>query len=72
MLGERPTSGINERVLISVKQTQTFSLSLHYYVNENEILKFKSDNKNVDFPTQFCWKIMNFKKFILKIVRVTI
>ena len=72
MLGERPTSGINERVLISVKQTQTFSLSLHYYVNENEILKFKSDNKNVDFPTQFCWKIMNFKKFILKIVRVII
>ena len=38
-----------------------FFLSLHYnadnsylFVNENEIFKFKADNKNVNFPTQFC------------------
>ena len=35
-------------------------LSLHYnadnsylFVNEKEIFKFKADNKNVNFPTQF-------------------
>ena len=38
-----------------------FFLSLHcnadnsyLFVNENEIFKFKADNKNVNFPTQFC------------------
>ena len=44
-----------------------FFLSLHYnadnsylFVNENEIFKFKADNKNVNFPTQFClWSISN-------------
>ena len=42
-----------------------FFLSLHYnadnsylFVNENEI--FKADNKNVNFPTQFClWSVSN-------------
>ena len=36
-------------------------MSLHYnadnsylFVNEKEIFKFKADNKNVDFPSQFC------------------
>ena len=36
-------------------------MSLHYnddniylFVNEKEIFKFKADNKNVHFPTQFC------------------
>ena len=24
------------------------------FVNEKEIFKFKADNKNVNFPTQFC------------------
>ena len=38
-------------------------MSLHYnddnsylFVNGKEILKFKTDNKNVSFPTQFCLK----------------
>ena len=38
-----------------------FWLSLHYngdniyfFVNGKEIFKFKADNKNVNFPTQFC------------------
>ena len=38
-----------------------FSLSLHYnvdnsylFVNGKEIFKFKADNTNVRFPTQFC------------------
>ena len=36
-------------------------MSLHYnvnnsyvFVNKKEIIKFKAENKNVDFPTQFC------------------
>ena len=36
-------------------------MSLHYnannsylFVNGKEIFKFKADNENVDFPTQFC------------------
>ena len=36
-------------------------MSLHYnadnsylFVNGKEIFKFKADNKNVNFPTQFC------------------
>ena len=36
-------------------------MSLHYnydncylFVNGKEIFKFKTDNKNVNFPTQFC------------------
>ena len=36
-------------------------MSLHYnadnsnlYVNGKEIFKFKADNKNINFPTQFC------------------
>ena len=36
-------------------------MSLHYYddnsnlfVNGKEIIKFKANNKNVNFPTQFC------------------
>ena len=36
-------------------------MSLHYnpdnsyfFVNGKEIFKFKSDDKNVNFPTQFC------------------
>ena len=36
-------------------------MSLHYthensysFVNRKEIFRFKADNKNVNFPTQFC------------------
>ena len=69
VLGQGPTFRINgsfgspEKSLVSilVKQNTKFCLSLHYnadnsylFVNEKEIFKFKTDNKNVDFPTQFC------------------
>ena len=47
-------------VLVLLKQTQFF-LSLHYnagdsylFVDGKEIFKFKADNKNVNFTTQFC------------------
>ena len=69
MLGEGDIFGITGRfvapenglVLILVKQKKKkFCLSLHYdadnsylFVNGKEILKFKVDNKNVYFPTQF-------------------
>ena len=43
------------------KGNTKFYLDLHYnadnsylYVNGKEIRKFKADNKNVNFPTQFC------------------
>ena len=43
------------------KATTKFCLSLHYnvdnsylFVNGKEIIKFKADNKNVNFPTRFC------------------
>ena len=43
------------------KENTKFCLSLHYkgdnsylFVNGKEIFKFKSDNKNVNFPTQLC------------------
>ena len=43
------------------KANTIFCLILHYnadniylFVNEKEIFKFKPDNKNVNFPTQFC------------------
>ena len=36
-------------------------MSLHYnaensyfFVNEKEVFKFKANNKNINFPTQFC------------------
>ena len=43
------------------KAKTKFCLNLHYnhdnsylFVNGKEIYKFKADNKNVNFPTQFC------------------
>ena len=43
------------------KANTKFCLSLHHnadknylFVNGKEIFKFKADNKNVNFPTQFC------------------
>ena len=43
------------------KGDTNFCLSLHYnadnsylFVNGKEIFKFKADNKNVNFPAQFC------------------
>ena len=32
----------------------------YLFVNGKEVFKFKADNKNANFPTQFClWKISN-------------
>ena len=68
-LGEGPTFGINGSFGSSQKKFSinfnkasiTFCLSLHYnadnsylFVNGKAIFKFKADNKNVNFPTQFC------------------
>ena len=69
MLSEEPTHNINGSVDTAEKKFSTnfsnaktkFCLSLHYngnnsylFVNRKEIYKFKADNKNVNFPTQFC------------------
>ena len=69
ILGEDPTYGINggfgspeKKFGINfTKANTTFCLSLHYnadngylFVNGKKIFKFKADNKNVNFPTQFC------------------
>ena len=68
MLGEGPTYGINwsfgsPEKKFSINFTKTkgkFCWSLQYnadnsylFFNEKEIFKFKANNKNVNFPTQF-------------------
>ena len=68
MLGEDLTYGINGSVdspekMFSInftKENTKFCLNLHYNgdnnylsVNGKEIFKFKADNKNDKFPTQF-------------------
>ena len=70
MLGHGPNLGINgsfgspgKKFSINFSKVNTeFCLSLHYnadnsyfFVNRKEIFKFKTDNKNVNFPTQFCF-----------------
>ena len=47
----------NSVLIFSIK----FCLSLHYnanniylFLNGKETIKFKADNKNVNFPTRFC------------------
>ena len=69
ILGEGPTFGINgsfgspeKKFRINFTKANTkFCLSLYYngdnsnlFVNGKEIYKFKADNKNINFPTQFC------------------
>ena len=70
MLVEGPTFGINESFAsgqksfsINFSKANTkFCLSLlyntgnsYFFVNKKkEIFKFRADNKNVNFPTQFC------------------
>ena len=69
ILGEGPTYGINgsfgspeKKFSVNFSKANTkFCLSLHYnadnsylFINEKEIFKFKGDNKNVNFPSQFC------------------
>ena len=71
VVGEGPTFGINEsfgtpekKYGINFSKANTkFCLSLHYnadnsylFVNGKEIFKFKADNKNGNFPTQFCFR----------------
>ena len=47
-------------ILILLKKTQNFVLvyinadNSNLFVNGQEIFKFKADNKNANFPTQFC------------------
>ena len=69
MLGEGWTYGINrsfgsleKKFSINFSKANTrFCLSLYYnvdnsylFVNGKEIFKFKADNRNINFPTQFC------------------
>ena len=69
MIGEGPTCGINgsfgspeKQFSINISKTNAKScLILHYnadnsylFVSGFKIFKFKADNKNVIFPTQFC------------------
>ena len=68
ILSERDTFGINGRFgspkkfSINFSKANTkFCLSLHYnadnsnlFVNVKQIFKFEANNKNVNFPTQFC------------------
>ena len=72
VLGEGPTFRMNGRFGSSGEKNINFSkantklcLSLHYntdnsylFVNGKEIFKFKPDNKNVNFFTQFCLGII--------------
>ena len=69
ILGLGQTYGINGRFgspeknfnIIFTKTNTKFCLSLHYnadnsylFVNGKETIKFKADNKNVNFPNRFC------------------
>ena len=71
VLGEGPTFWINgsfgspeEKCTIHFRKAKpVFSLTLkcnadnnYLFVNGNEIFKFKANNKNVNFPFQFCLK----------------
>ena len=75
VLGDGPALGINRRFgsqekTFSINFSKTnkkFCLSLLYnggnsylFVNEKEIFKFKADNKNVNFPTQFCLESISY------------
>ena len=74
MLGEGPTFGINgsfgspeKNFSINFsKANRKLCLSLHYnddnsylFVNGKDIFKFKANNKNVSFPTEFCLSIIS-------------
>ena len=69
VLGEDPTNGINgsfgapeKRLIINFSIAIAKSCLILYYNGDNsylflngkEIFKFKADNKNVNFSTQFC------------------
>ena len=51
----------NQKFIITLIKQTVFSLGLHYNGDNNcllsngkEIFKFKANNRNVNFPTQFC------------------
>ena len=66
VLGEGPTYGITggfssqeKKIIINFSKARAkFCLTLHYNgdssVNEKEIYKFKANDKNFNFPAQFC------------------
>ena len=68
ILGKGPTQGLGKHSLSAekmysinfTKPNTKFCLSLHYnddsylFVNGKEIIKYKANNKNINFPTQFC------------------
>ena len=66
VLGERPTSGINgsfdspEKKFSINFSDRKFCFSLHYncdtsclFLNGKVVFKFKANNKNINFPSQF-------------------
>ena len=74
VLGESPTYVINgsfggPEKTFSINFSKTnimFCLSLHYngdpsylFVNEKEAFKFKVNNRNANFPTQLCLRILS-------------
>ena len=61
MLGESATFAINgnfsslkKKFSINFSKVKTQNFALVCFVNEKEIFKLKADNKNVNFPIQFC------------------
>ena len=75
ILGKGPTFGINgsfesKETKFSInfsKANRKYYLSLHYngvnsylFVNRKEIFEFQANNKNVNFPTQFCLGSMSY------------
>ena len=74
VLGEGQTYSFNgsfglpgKKFIIGFTKANTkLCLSLHYnannsylFVNGKEIFKFKADNENVNFPTQFCLRSLS-------------
>ena len=68
------------------KANTNFCLNLHYnadnsylLANGKEIFKFKGDNKNVNFPTQFCFRsisngfvLLSLKKYCMIFQSITV
>ena len=82
ILGEGDTFGINgsfgapeKKFSINFsKANKKVGFSLHYnvdnsclFINGKEVFKFKADNKNVNFPTQFCLERISNRLVLLSI-----
>ena len=72
MWGEGATYGINggfgspEKKFSKVRAKFCFSLHYDYsnsyvFVNEQKVFMFKANNKNFNFPTQFCLENMSYR-----------